>query len=64
MKKIHQIFFFNLFKRNAKTKRLEASIKLVKEFQRLFALMTMSDQKYIDPSDVLNSIVDEYGYFY
>jgi len=26
--------------------------------------MAMSDQKYIDPSDVLNSIVDEYGYFF
>ena len=44
-----------------KTKRIEASIKLVKEFQKLFALMTLSDQKYIDPSDVLNNIVDEYG---
>jgi len=26
--------------------------------------MTLSDQKYIDPSDVLNTIVDEYGFYY
>lgn len=47
--------------RPAKIKRLEASIKLIKEFQKLFALMTLSDQKYMDPSNVLNTIVDEYG---
>lgn len=49
-------------KRSVKIKRLEASIKLIKEFQKLFAFMTLSDQKYIDPSEVLNSIVDEYGF--
>lgn len=51
----------SIFSRNVKIKRLEASIRLVKEFQVLFAHMTLSDQKYIDPSEVLNSLVDEYG---
>lgn len=50
-----------IFYRNVKIKRLEASIRLVKEFQVLFAYMALSDQKYIDPSEVLNSLVDEYG---
>lgn len=41
--------------------RLKLSIIFVKQLQKLFALMTLSEKKYIDPTDVLNSLVDDYG---
>lgn len=42
-------------------KRIKSSIILVKNLQSLFAYMAASDRKYIDPNDVIKSIVDEQG---
>lgn len=38
-----------------------ASCKLVDNLKFLFAQMIGSDRKYIDPTAVLTSIVDDYG---
>ena len=40
---------------------MEASIKLIKNLQKLFAKMIKSDKKYVDPTEVLNSVVDDMG---
>ena len=42
-------------------KRKIASIQLVKNLQLLFAGMISSDKKYLDPTNVITSIVDDYG---
>jgi len=42
-------------------KRMSESRELVKNLQRLFARLIGSDQKYSDPSDVLNRTVDDLG---
>ena len=42
-------------------KRKLASIQLVKNLQHLFAGMIVSDKKYLDPTPVITSIVDDYG---
>ena len=36
-------------------------MKLVKNLQKLFAMMIRSHKKYIDPTNVLNTIVDDLG---
>eukprot|EP00331_Platyophrya_macrostoma_P026999 CAMPEP_0176452540 /NCGR_PEP_ID=MMETSP0127-20121128/28602_1 /TAXON_ID=938130 /ORGANISM="Platyophrya macrostoma, Strain WH" /LENGTH=1000 /DNA_ID=CAMNT_0017841025 /DNA_START=38 /DNA_END=3040 /DNA_ORIENTATION=- len=41
--------------------RLNASINLVKNLQALFASMTRSHKKYIDPTPVLNNLVDDFA---
>ena len=40
----------------------KASVTLIKNLQTLFAYMIKSDKKYVDPSKVLNSIVDDEGF--
>lgn len=42
-------------------KRKVASIAVVKNLQYLFAGMIASDKKYLDPTSVITSIVDDYG---
>jgi len=42
-------------------KRKQASCKLVENMKILFANMIASDRKYIDPTDVITSVVDDYG---
>lgn len=42
-------------------KRIKDSVEMVKGLQDLFRGMTGSDQKYVDPSRVLNKCVDEMG---
>jgi ubiquitin C-terminal hydrolase len=41
--------------------RHEASRAMVYRVQRLFADLALSNQKYVDPSSVLNSVVDDFG---
>jgi len=47
--------------RDVKKVRIEASIKLAKSLQRLFAMMIKSHKRYVDPTEVLNSVVDDLG---
>lgn len=47
--------------KEVETVRKNASINLVKQLQKLFAYMIRTHRKYIDPSCVLNALVDEYG---
>ena len=42
-------------------KRKQASCKLVEKLRILFCNMIASDRKYIDPTEVITSIVDDYG---
>ena len=42
-------------------KRKLASIQLAKSLQLLFAGMIISDKKYLDPTSVITSVVDDYG---
>jgi hypothetical protein len=42
-------------------KRKLASVQLVKSLQLLFAGMIISDKKYLDPTSVITSVVDDYG---
>lgn len=46
---------------NGETRRKEAATKLLQAFQDLFATLIGSNQKYTDPSPVLNNLVDENG---
>lgn len=39
----------------------QASISLIKHLQKLFAFMIRSHKKYVDPTEVLNSVVDDMG---
>jgi ubiquitin carboxyl-terminal hydrolase 25/28 len=41
--------------------RRAASVRLVLQLQRLFASMIGSQSKYVDPSAVLNTLVDDFG---
>jgi ubiquitin carboxyl-terminal hydrolase 25/28 len=41
--------------------RRTASVRLVLQLQRLFASMIGSQSKYVDPSAVLNALVDDFG---
>jgi ubiquitin carboxyl-terminal hydrolase 25/28 len=42
-------------------KRKFASCKLVDNLKQLFCALIASDRKYIDPTAVISSIVDDYG---
>lgn len=42
-------------------KRKQASCKLVEMLKILFCNMIGSDRKYMDPTEVITSIVDDYG---
>ena len=47
---------------DALTKKLVASGKnLIKELQKLFTAMAVSNKKYLDPSGVLKAIVNSQG---
>ena len=48
----------NLALKNAKVK---SGKELILELQKLFAAMCMGSKKYLDPSAVLTSIVDDVG---
>ena len=39
----------------------KASIQTVEQLKKLFGFMTLSNKKYVDPSLVLNSLVDDVG---
>jgi hypothetical protein len=41
--------------------RLKDSYAMASNLQKLFAQMLWSNQNYVDPSDVLNSVVDDMG---
>jgi len=41
--------------------RLRKSISLVKNLRNLFSNLILSHQKYVDPKEVLSSIVDDFG---
>ena len=34
---------------------------MVRQLQKLFAKMLLSNEKYVDPSTVVNSVVDDFG---
>lgn len=42
-------------------KRKLASCRLVENLKQLFCSLIASDRKYIDPTPVISSIVDDYG---
>ena len=45
-----------------KAKRMDFSLKMAHELQYLFARLLYTNQSYVDPSDVLNNVVDDSGY--
>lgn len=47
-----------------RVKVLEASIQFVTQLQKLFALMALSEKKYVDPTEILQSLVDDKGCFF
>lgn len=42
-------------------KRKQASCRLVENLKVLFGNLIASDRKYIDPTDVISSVMDDYG---
>lgn len=42
-------------------KKIESGKKLICELKKLFARMAKGNKKYVDPSGVLHSIVDDFG---
>lgn len=42
-------------------KRIKYSQRLVKNLSYLFANMMLSNRKYSDPTEVLKSLVDDFG---
>lgn len=42
-------------------KKIESGKKLIRELKKLFARMAKGNKKYVDPSGVLHSIVDDFG---
>ena len=42
-------------------KRRQASCRLVENLKDLFASLIASDRKYVDPTNVISSVVDDYG---
>ena len=49
-------------KSQMKAKRMDFSLKMAHELQYLFARLLYTNQSYVDPSDVLNNVVDDSGY--
>lgn len=49
------------FKEPESTEAKSASIKLIEELQLLFASMILGNKKCIDPSEVLENLVDDFG---
>ena len=46
---------------NLKNKRIENSYNLLKSVQNLFANLTLSSKKTLNPSEVLKNLVDSFG---
>lgn len=44
-----------------KEKRRAACQLLILQIQRLYANLLLTNQKYVDPSKVLNAVVDDFG---
>ena len=42
-------------------RRKDASQKMAAEMQKLFSQLLWTNQNYVDPTNVLNSVVDETG---
>jgi ubiquitin carboxyl-terminal hydrolase 25/28 len=42
-------------------KRQMSSVQMVKELQKIYSQMMLTNQKYLDPSSILKKIVDEFG---
>lgn len=42
-------------------KKTEAAIKQIRNLRKLFAMMIQSHKKYADPTQVLQSVVDDFG---
>jgi len=47
-------------KKNEKNRK-KASVELVLNLQKLFSYLTSSNRKYVEPTDVLKALVDDYG---
>ena len=45
-----------------KAKRIQYSELMARELQLLFAKLLYTNQSYVDPSDVLNNVVDDSGH--
>ncbi|KAM3127725.1 hypothetical protein pb186bvf_020157 [Paramecium bursaria] len=50
-----------IMKNEAKAKRIQSSMKLVVQLQRLFAYLTYTNRRYVDPFAVFLNVVDEFG---
>ena len=48
-------------KNEIETKKIKSGIKVIGELQRLFAKMQMGVAASVDPTEVLDSIVDDNG---
>lgn len=44
-----------------KERRRICSQNMVMHLQKLFAKLLLTNQKYVDPSQVVNSVVDDFG---
>jgi len=48
-------------KAKLKLEKEKSGINLISELKKLFALMTIGNKKYTEPSAVLQSVIDEFG---
>jgi len=64
MKNISDSNFVRGGDKDVKLYRVTASVNLVKQLQRLFAMMIRGNKKYVDPTSVLNTVVDDMGLKY
>ena len=42
-------------------KTVKSGMQLIKELQKLFTTMALGKNKYLNPSGVLNAVVDDHG---
>jgi hypothetical protein len=55
---LHPTYVDDVLSKNATA---QASIKTVEQLKRMFSFMTLTNKKYVDPSPVVNSLVDDFG---